>query len=251
MAQARLLIDVLKKNLRAQGLTYADVAKGLGLSEAAVKRMFSIRSFTLQRLEAICQLMGMELTDLVRTLDEAQHRLRHLTREQEQELISDTKLLLVAICVRNRWSFEDITQTYALTSAECIRLLARLDRLKLIDLLPNNRIKLRIADDFRWLPEGPIERFFEAHVQKAFLQSRFRGEDARRLFLTGTLTRASTEILFRKLEALATAFAELHKEDTHRPVGERENVCLMLAMRPWQLPAFAALRRVGKAKASD
>lgn len=243
MAQTGPLVAVLKKTLRTQGFTYADVARALGLSEAAVKRMFSIRSFTLKRLEAICQMMDMELTDLLKALDEEQHRIKRLTYEQEQELVSDTKLLLVAVGVRNRLSFEEIIGTYALTQTECIRLLTRLDRLRLIELLPNNRIKLLVAEDFRWIPHGPIERFFEVKVQKEFLESRFHEADELRLFQMGMLTRASTEVLLRKLKAVAREFADLHREDARLPVGERDNVAMVLAMRPWESAAFTRLRR--------
>jgi len=41
MPQAALLIEVVRNALRERGLTYARVAKGLGLSESSVKRVFS------------------------------------------------------------------------------------------------------------------------------------------------------------------------------------------------------------------
>ena len=45
------LIDALKRVLKSRRLTYADLAAGVGLSEASVKRLFSQRTFTLERLE--------------------------------------------------------------------------------------------------------------------------------------------------------------------------------------------------------
>jgi transcriptional regulator with XRE-family HTH domain len=56
MAQSTALVDVLKRELRARGVTYAQVARKLRLSEASIKRMFSKRDFTLKRLDEICQL---------------------------------------------------------------------------------------------------------------------------------------------------------------------------------------------------
>ena len=58
MSQVNELIDTLKRLLRERGLTYAVVAQQLGLSEATVKRGFSTRSFTLERVVAICDLIG-------------------------------------------------------------------------------------------------------------------------------------------------------------------------------------------------
>lgn len=58
MARTAALVDRLKRELRGRNITYAAVAKGLGMSEASVKRMFSRKEFTLSRLDAICELAG-------------------------------------------------------------------------------------------------------------------------------------------------------------------------------------------------
>ena len=57
MAQTEFLIQSLKKSLKAHGLTYADVARQLKLSEASIKRLFSEQNITLERLDQICQMM--------------------------------------------------------------------------------------------------------------------------------------------------------------------------------------------------
>lgn len=64
--QAVTLVDALKRILKGKGTTYAGVAQGLGLSEASVKRMFSRRDFTLQRLEEVCRQAGVDFADLAR-----------------------------------------------------------------------------------------------------------------------------------------------------------------------------------------
>ena len=56
MAQATALIDALKRVLREQGITYADVAQRLELSLPSVKRLFADRQFTVQRLDQVCEL---------------------------------------------------------------------------------------------------------------------------------------------------------------------------------------------------
>lgn len=243
MAQASALIDTLKQALKRQGLTYAQVAHRLGMSEANVKRMFATRRFTLERLEALCQLLQMELTDLFQLYEESRQRISQLTEAQEQELVSDEKLLLVAVSVRNRLRFEDIIDNYRISRTECIRCLARLDKLKIIDLLPNNRIKLRIDDDFRWLPNGPIDRFFEAQIKNQFLKSRFGGELEQRLFLFGLLGDASVEVVRKRMQALSKEFSELHRQDAHLPLEKRHNVGFLLAMRPWEVGVFKPLLR--------
>jgi len=245
VAQTEILIDTLKLALKSHRLTYAEVARRLGMSEANVKRMFASRRFTLKRLEDVCKLMRLELSDLFQLYEESRQRITQLSEEQEEELMRDTKLLLVAVSVRNRLSFDDIVGNYRLTKTECIRCLAKLDKLKIIDLLPDNRYKLRIDEDFRWLPNGPIERFFEKQIQNQFLKAGFNGELERRLFLFGLLSDASAQVMINKMQALARELTELHRQDARLPLDKRHNIGFLLALRPWELEVFRPLRKRG------
>jgi DNA-binding Xre family transcriptional regulator len=243
MAQTEALIETLKRVLRVHGKTYADVARALDLSEASVKRLFSERSLSLQRLDRICALVELEISDVVQRMNEGVRRLTQLTETQEREIAADNTLLLVAVCVVNRWTLEDIVRHYVLTEHECIRYLARLDRLKVIELLPRNQIKLLIAPNFRWRTAGPIQRLFHARVEKEFFASRFREDTERLIVLNGMLTRQSNAAFQRKLERLAHEFNELNDDDAGVPVEQRRGTTAVLAIRQWQYSQFAELRR--------
>lgn len=243
MTQTHALIAILKKALKSQHVTYADVADHLNMSEANVKRMFASKRFNLDRIEQICHFMQMELSDLFRLYEESRHRISRLTETQEKELVANTKLLLVAVCVRNRLNFDDIIDNYRISKSECIRYLAKLDKLKIIDLLPDNRIKLRIDDGFSWIKNGPIEAFYERQIQSDFLKSHFNGDFAERKFLFALLSDASIQIVLNKMNALASEFAELHGQDSTLSLAKRHSMGLMLAMRPWELQAFQPLQK--------
>lgn len=243
MTQTAAVIGTLKHVLKSHGITYAEIARRLCMSEANIKRMFASKRFTLERLGDICHLMQMDIIDLIKIHEELRHRITRLTLEQEEELIRDSKLLFVAVSVRNQLSFEDIIANYQISKTECIRYLAKLDRLKIIDLLPGNRIKLRIDENFRWLPQGPIEHFFETQVQNQFLKSDFTHAMARRLFQFGLLSDVSIQMMLNKIESLAKDFMDLHRQDASLPLAQRQNMGLMLALRPWELGTFQPLRR--------
>jgi len=157
MSQVTALLKTLRRELKAQGITYADVATRLGLSESSIKRMFSESKLSLDRLEALCQVAGIEISDLVQKMSEERKRIDMLTQEQEREVADDSKLLLVAICALNLWTFKEIIEAYEITEHECVQLLAKLDRLKVIEFLPLNRFRLTVANDFRWIPNGTTE----------------------------------------------------------------------------------------------
>jgi len=173
MATSAGLVDVLKRELRTRGITYAQVARKLNLSEASVKRMFSRKDFGLKRLDQVCQLAGSEFSDLARALYLEESQISQLTPVQEKEIVSNRKLFLVAVCALNHVGFDQITSIYDVSKAECIQLLARLDRLGFIQLQPNNRIKLLVSRNFAWLPDGPIQRFFNQQAHTEYFRSRF------------------------------------------------------------------------------
>lgn len=241
MAQTAALIDTLKQALKKSRFTYSDVAAELEMSEANVKRLFATQRFTLQRLEQICQLIQLELSDLFILYEESRHKITGLNLQQEQELVSNTKLLLVAVSVRNHLSFEDITTHYQISDTECIQHLAKLDRLKIIDLLPGNRIKLLVDEHFSWIPDGPIEQFFQQQIQNQFLKSRFRQELELRQFQFGLLSETSIQLMKNKLKALTIEFNELHRRDLNLPLTKRHSLGLLVAIRPWELEVFKPL----------
>lgn len=243
MAHSSAMVDVLKRELKARGVTYAQVARKLSLSEASVKRMFSRRSFTLKRLDQVCELANTEFSDLARALRQEEKLISHLTHEQEKEIVSNRKLFLVAVCVLNHVSLEQILATYELTKAECIQLLARLDHLGFIQLQPDNRIRLLVSPGFAWLADGPIQRFFRQQAHNEYFRSRFDRPDEYMIVVNSLLSKASGVAIVSKLKRLARECSELHSEDARLPLGERSAMSLLLAVRHWELEAFAELRR--------
>ena len=241
--ETKLVIDMLKRALKFHMVTYADIADELDLSEASVKRMFAKQHFTIERLESICSMVNLNFTDLVRLVDEDQHRISNLTPEQEEELVSDLKFLLIAICTQSNWTFEEIISYYKISEPECVKYLARLDKLGLIQLLPNNRIRQMVSKDFRWLSRGPIEKFFEKVAQSKFLESHFTHPGEIRLFKNGMLSRVSVEMLRSKVEMLAREFTSFQYDDARLSADARVNTGLMIAIRPWELPIFSKLKR--------
>lgn len=243
MAQIHALVKTLKKQLKANGKTYADVASCLQLSEASVKRLFAEENFTLQRLELVCDMLEMELSDLIAKMTQEQQRISQLSEAQEKEIASDILLLLIAVCVVNGFTFQDILQRYAISEPECIQKLAQLDRLKIIELMPGNRIKLRIAANFNWLPNGPIQKFFHDKVQQDFFNCRFDKEQEKLMVLNGLLSNASNAEFQRKLLRLAKEFDHICVDDAALPMGQRNGTTVVLAMRQWQYSLFEDLRR--------
>ena len=164
---------------------------------------------------------------------------------ETEQLVAAIKreLLLVAVCALNNWSVAEILDTYKLTKAECIKRLVQLDRLRLIQLMPNDRIRVIVARDFDWLPNGPIHQLFLKHGQANFLNSAFAKGSETMAFVHGMLTESALAELQAELRKLKARFGQLHQESLVAPLPARTGTGLLLALRGWEPPAFAALRR--------
>lgn len=239
MPQYLRILESLKRELRARGLTYRDVAVCLDLSEASIKRLFSDGNFTLERLEKVCEMVDLGITDLVEISQRDRRNLDSLTLDQEKELAADIALLMVAVSVINGFSFTDLLNHYTLTEYQCIQKLARLDKIKFLELLPGNRIKLLISPNFRWQKNGPIQKFFHDKVEQDFFSSRFEGERDKLLVLNGLFSEASNSVIQEKMENFLLEFNALIKKDAALPTKQKEGTTMVLALREWRYSLFA------------
>jgi transcriptional regulator with XRE-family HTH domain len=243
MAQTAALVDAVKRALRQRGVTYADVARALGLSESSVKRLFARRDLTLDRLERICALIHLEITDLLDLLRAEESRIAELSEAEERQLVETPKLLLVGVLVLSYWTAGDILQTFHFAEPELVKLLLRLERMRVIELLPGNRIKLKLARNFAWRRGGPIQQFFEARMQHEFFTSSFSREGELRLVSFGGLSRRSNELVQQRLRRIAEEFEGLVQEDRRLDRRLRTANSLVVAVRPWEPGLFSELRR--------
>jgi len=246
MSGTAAVTQALKTLLRQSGITYADAAQALDLSEASVKRLFAQQSFTLARVESLAQLAGAELTDLIRLADDQRDTLEQLPLEVEQELADTPLLLLSAICVLNRYRFSEILELYEIDEHHLQRLFVRLDRLNLIELLADNRYRMRLSRGFHWRPRGPIENYFVNSILRGFFDGQLIRDKHQFRFAWGTVTANTAQRFQERLRVLHQEFNEAADRDARLPIDERSGSGMMLAFRTdWEPTEFRSLRRTG------
>ena len=243
MSETAAMVSGLKRILKMRRINYAYVAQALDLSEATVKRMFSKNEFSLQRFEQVCRLAEVSVAELAREVDNEKNYISQLTEEQERRVVGNTKLFIVAVCVLNHLTLEEIIAIYDLSEAECIQLLLELDRIRFLQLLPNNRIKLLVSRTFSWRPNGPILQYVKETGAEDYFRSRFDGPGEHVTLINALLSPASSAQIISRLKRIGRDFAEMHDDDKHLPLGERRPASLLLAIRPWEPEAFKKLRR--------
>lgn len=250
MGSPELVMQALRRELRQAGITYRMLAERIGMSESSMKRVFSQGDMSLSRLALLCKAAGLAMDDVLRQAADAVPQSDVLTLPQERSLVADPRLLLVAISCLGQWSLQQIVDTYALSEADCVRALTKLDRLGLIELKPLNRYRLRVSRTFRWRPDGPVQRFFREHVVHDYFEGGFDRPGETLLFVHGRLSEASAGEFVQRCQQLAAQLAAAHQDDQRLPVGQRDGFTLVLGFRSWELAAFTAMRRP-PAKAAD
>jgi hypothetical protein len=242
LTQRTQIVAELKKALRETGNTYADVAQKLQLSEASVKRLFSTEDLSLQRVDEICELIGLDLRDILDRAAERTAPTNQLTLAQETEVVSDPKLLFMTWLVLLRTPFEEVIQDYRFTEREALQYLIRLDRLKVIELQPGNRVRLLVSRHFSWRPGGPVQKHIHQKMLREFFASPFAGPQEEFFFHGGRVSDEALAQLKRALRGASRECAEIIERD-RSTTQKRNGVAFVLAVRPWNYSGFAQFDR--------
>ncbi len=238
MAQRTQVVNELKRVLKERGITYAMVAKKMLLSEASIKRLFSVGDFSLKRIDDICEIAGLQMLELVERANEHAMPSNRLTIAQEQEIVSDPKLFLVTWLVMNRSRFEDIVKIYAFTERELQKYLIKLDRLNIIELQPLNRVRLLVSRHFSWRAGGPVQHYLHHKLLKEFLAAPFVAERDEFFFHGGAMSEQVFAQLKRVLQHAARECIEIAERDQGLP-ATRVTGAFVLALRPWEYSGFS------------
>jgi transcriptional regulator with XRE-family HTH domain len=241
MPDQSLIVAELKRALRERHVTYAAVAKHLSLSVASVKRILSRGDLTLKRVDQICELLQ---TGLAEILSQARDRpaTKQLTLAQEQEIVSDPKLFLMAWLVLNRAPLEDIVRAYKFTEREVLRYFYKLDALKVIELQPGNRVRLLVNRHFSWRPGGPVQRYIHHKLLREFTDSNFAAQSEEFFFHGGEVSDVALGELKQVLGNTARHCAEIIERD-RVPRQDRHGAAFVLALRPWKYSGFKQFER--------
>jgi transcriptional regulator with XRE-family HTH domain len=237
------LVHALKSELKAAGITYADLARQLKLAESSIKRIFAKGDMPLSRIDEVLRVLKMDFAELARKVADAQPLRHELTAAQEVAVIADRKLLLMAICCLSQWTFEQITSTYTLSDAECVRLLVQLDRIGIIELRPLNRYRLQVAKGFRWRANGPVMAFFRSNVVDDYYSGGFDGEGEMLMLVHGQIGKSLAATFVERLQRVGQDFAQQHLADQKLPQDQRKPYTLVVGMRSWLFAAFRDLKR--------
>jgi AcrR family transcriptional regulator len=242
MAEQAMIVAELKRALREHELTYTDVARKLDVSVATVKRLFSTGEFSLQRVDGICELMGISLREILERGQDRATPVNQLTVTQEQEIVADHRLFFVTWLVLNRTPFEEIVRHYRFTDRELLRYFIKLDRLKVIELQPGNRVRLLVSRRFSWRAGGPVQKYIHQKLLREFFAGHFAGANEEFFFHGGAISDETLAQVKRVLRNASRECVDIVEGD-RGPWDTRHGTAFVLAVRPWNYSGFAQFDR--------
>lgn len=235
MNETRLILSELKSLLKARGITYAEIATNLGVSESTIKRTLTSQKITLERLEEICQAAKVSLFELIGMTKKPDEKTRHLyTMKQERFLSKNPKYLAFFDLLIRNGSLEKVKKIRPHLKQKTIHMyLKKLDELGLIEWHPGDIVKYPIGRDVAWNPDGPLRKTFLKWAKDDFVTDDFKRDLDHFSFTAAELTDVSIQKIQHKLKELNAEVSHLSQIDKNAK-GKTQNVAVMLGSRPWR-----------------
>jgi transcriptional regulator with XRE-family HTH domain len=151
------VIPKIKQLLKGRGLSYSDVAIALSLSESSVKKLFMGSDISLSRVLKICELLEIDLIDVLADIKESPLQKFKFTKDQEDLLYTnDSCFNLYWMLVIEEIKLFEIKSQFGVDNKYLYPLLRELDRLDLIKWINDENIKTPAMDLILWENSGKL-----------------------------------------------------------------------------------------------
>lgn len=169
LTEYQVVIGNLKRLFKEQKVSYKNLADQVKLSESGIKKIFSAKDGSFQRLHQFCQVAGVSIYEM---LQDSKSVDVTFSKKQQDEFLEDFNLFRVYwMLVYERASAESVQQKLNLNYKEYFHRLRKLDNLKLLKLLPNDRLHLPSIKAVRWVGQGDFVTKLYKSWAKEFFES--------------------------------------------------------------------------------
>ncbi len=232
------LIATLKEVLRAKKITYAKLAKKLGVSEVTIKRLFSKHTCSLQTLFSICDSIEISFFDLAALAKQEPEHEYTLTNEQEVFFAANPAIFGIFRQLHRGEKPSTVAVQWKLSQAKLFRVLRKLEKLKLLEVLPENQIQMKVAGNIKFQHQGPLAKTILRAQTTQFLdhiENVLKNKDVCLHSAEVELSKLSLSELVAEIHALGSKYrARASREKSLLPADKLRSVRWLYAFAPYQ-----------------
>jgi hypothetical protein len=151
------LFSAFKSILKERKLTYKDLAKRTHSSESSIKRIFSIEECSLTRLTDLLASVDITLSELMEYASQRKVDIASFSPEVEEFFAKHLDCFFIYRKLFHHRSVEEVRRRQKLSAAQMSKYLRKLDDLKIIKWLPNDRIQFLLPEFLKFRDDGPLK----------------------------------------------------------------------------------------------
>lgn len=168
MSFSKVVMQKVKEQIVARGLTQERFATELGVSLPTLKRWLVGQGVSLEDLKTILDHLGMSFSEIASLAEQPSTPYFSYTADQEDFLADNPDALAFFDYLLRGFTPGKIRRRFGLSSNRIQKFLSELEKVGLIDWLPRDRCALRVEGEPRWLKDGPLARRFRNEIKEMF-----------------------------------------------------------------------------------
>lgn len=247
MSQVDQFLEAFKRSLKSRNIIYKDLARTLKLSESSVKRIFTDKSISLERIEEICKASDISFAEVCKNAQFEETPTQYqLSKDQEKALAEEPRLLHYFLLLNDKMTPQKIEKEFEVTSYESKKILLKLDRLNLIELHPRDRVKLKNKNGSLFFRrDGAVGKALFSQTKTHYLNSEFENSED---FIRFSTVSISPELLLKYKKKFEKILSEISEEALASAVDEKlqQDMGILVAYRPWKYSSLDAIKKRNK-----
>ena len=204
----------VKNVIKEKGYTQEEFAQIIGVSMPTLSRWLRGEGLLFQDLNRMLEKLGVKLSDLAMLAEGDLAQKFTYTLEQEDAFVSTEGLLAFFDQLLNGKTVSQIVRSFKLSEKSTSFYLAKLNKLKLIEWLPNNKVKIIVSGEPSWISGGPLSQKFRKQIINEHIQNHLNNREMLRMGVY-SLTADSNKKINEKFQEFMESIRMLEIKDTN------------------------------------
>ena len=195
------VLRVLKSKFRSTGWTQSYFAAQLDISVPTLKRWFRGEGVSVGQLCELMEALDVSWRELAELIPDTSTPKYTYTLAQEKLFVKTSGALALFEKIRHGGSLHQIQKSSDISTISMNKLLVKLEKVGLIDRLSENKIKLKVVGEPRWISKGPLSKHFLESGMEEFLDIS-KNKNRSLKFSIHNLNQSDKELVAKKIDDL-------------------------------------------------